>query len=81
MLYLSAKVKYQNNQQREAMISHDISNERFLKFGLDILSFKSKDYLVIVDYYSKYSELLSLPDKTASTFVEQCKGVFARHFS
>ena len=57
------------------MISHDILNERFLKVGMDILTFKGKDYLVVVDYYSKYPELLALPDKTASTIVEQCKSV------
>ena len=61
------------------MISHDILNERFLKVGLDTLTFKGKDYLVVVDYYSKYPELLPLPNKTASTIVEQCKIVFARH--
>ena len=71
--------KYQNNQQRESMISHDISNERFLKVGMDILTFKGKNYPMVVDYYSKYSELLPLPDKTASTNVEQCNSVFARH--
>ena len=35
---------------------------------------------MVVDYYSKYPELLPLPDKTASTIVEQRKIVFA-HFS
>ena len=72
-------IKYQNNQQREPMISHAILNERFLKVGIDIITFQAKDYLVIVDYYSKYPELQCLSDKTASTIIEQCKSVFARH--
>ena len=72
-------IKYQNNQQREPMISHDILNERFLKVGMDILTFKGKNFLVVVDYYCKYPELLPFPDKTASTIIEQCKSVFARH--
>ena len=54
-------------------------NERFLKVGIDIMTFQAKDYLVIVDYYSKYPELQCLSDKTASTIIEQCKSVFARH--
>ena len=61
------------------MISHAILNERFLKVGIDIMTFQAKDYLVIVDYYSKYPELQCLSDKTASTIIEQCKSVFARH--
>ena len=72
-------IKYQNNLQREPMISHDIFNERFLKVDMDILTFKGKGYLVVVDYYSKYPELLPLPHKNASTVVEQCKSVFALH--
>ena len=62
-------IKYQNNQQHEPMISHDILNERFLKVGTDILTFKGKDYLVIVDYYSKYHKLLPLPDKPPVTLL------------
>ena len=72
-------IKYQNNQQRKHMISHTVLNERFLKVGIDIMTFQAKDYLVIVDYYSKYPELQCLSDKTASTIIEQCKSVFARH--
>ena len=72
-------IKYQNNQQREHMILHTILNERFLKVGIDIMTFQAKDYLVIVNYYSKYPELQCLSDKTASTIIEQCKSVFARH--
>ena len=36
-------IKYQNNQQHEPMISHDILNEHFLKVDMDILTFKGKD--------------------------------------
>ena len=72
-------IKYQNNQKREPMILHTILNERFLKVGIDIMTFQAKDYLVIVHYYSKYPELQCLSDKTASTIIEQCKRVFARH--
>ena len=41
-------IKYQNNQQREPMISHTILNERFLKVGIDIMTFQVKDYLVTI---------------------------------
>ena len=38
-----------------------------------------KDYLVVVVYYSKDSELLPLLDKTTSFIVEQSKSMFACH--
>ena len=72
-------IKFQNKQQREPLLSHEIFNERYFKVGMDVLTFQNKDYLVIVDYYSKYPELLPLHDKTARTIVEQCKSVFFRH--
>ena len=61
------------------MISQDILKERFLKVGMDILTFEGKDYLVVDIYYSKCPELLPLGDKNANTIVEQCKSVFTRH--
>ena len=72
-------IKFQNKQQRELLLSHGIFSERYFKVGMDVLTFQSKDLLVIVDYYSKYPELLPLHDKTARTIVEQCKSVFSRH--
>ena len=42
-------IKYQINQQRELMVSHNIVNECFLKVDMDTLT-----YFVVVDYYSKY---------------------------
>ena len=43
------------------------------------MTFQAKDFLVIVDYYSKYPKLQGLPDKTASTIIEQCISVFVRY--
>ena len=60
------------------MIPHDIPNARFYKIGVDIMTFKSVDYLVVVDYFSKFPEMLELPDKTAATVTEKLKSVFAR---
>ena len=72
-------INYQNNQQLELMISHDILNERFLKVGIDILTFKGKDHLVVAGYCSNYLELLPLLDKTVSTIAQQGKSVFTHH--
>ena len=61
------------------MISHNSLNKRFLKIGMDILTFKDQNCLVVVNYYSKYSQLLPFPDKTVSAIVEQFKSLFAHH--
>ena len=70
--------RFQNENQREPLISHDIPNARFYKVGVDIMTFKNVDYLVVVDYFSKFPEMIVLPDKTAKTVVEHLKCIFAR---
>ena len=71
--------KYKKAHSKEPIVSHAISPERFLKVGIDIMTFRNTDYLVIVDYFSKYPEVVPLPDKTAQSVVMQCKSVFAHH--
>ena len=51
------------------MISQVIPPESFLKVCIDIMTFRITDYLVIVDYFSKYPEVVPLPDKTAQSVV------------
>jgi len=58
--------KFQRSPQREPMIPHSIPTNRFEKVSMDIMTWCGQAYLVVVDYYSKYPELLPLQDKTAS---------------
>ncbi|XP_055311607.1 uncharacterized protein K02A2.6-like [Sitodiplosis mosellana] len=51
--------------QKEPLLPHDIPNEPFKKIACDILDFKSKSFLVVVDFYSKWIELVKLKGKTA----------------
>jgi hypothetical protein len=49
------------------------------KLAADIMTFKQRDFLLVVDYYSKYIELPLLQDKTASSVITSLKLIFARH--
>ena len=42
---------------KEPMIAHEIPDGPFVTLAIDIMSFKGRDYLVAVDYYSKFPEL------------------------
>ena len=57
--------KYKKAHLKEIMIPHSILSERFLKVDMDIVTFRNTDYLVVVDYFSKYPKVTALPDKTA----------------
>ena len=72
-------VTYSRSNQREPMIPHELPSRPWAKLGSDIFEFAGKDYLVVVDYFSKYPEVISLPSKTATSVIAALKSVFARH--
>ena len=72
--------KHRNTQQKETLISHDIPSHVFEKVGADLFTLDNKDYLLIVDYTSKYFEICLLQTNTTSqTVINHMKSVFARH--
>jgi len=66
-------------QQREPLLPHSVPDLPWEKLGIDIFQLYNKDYLLIVDYYSKYPEVCLLSDKTASCVIAHLKSEFARH--
>ncbi len=72
-------ISHRNKQPREPLIPHAVPERPWQKLGADIFSLFGKDYLLIVDYYSKYPEVCLLNGKTASSVIEQFKSVFSRH--
>lgn len=70
---------YRNRNQKEPMIAHTIPDRPWQKLGSDIFEHKGKNYLVIVDYHSKFIEIALMHDKTAGTVITHMKSIFARH--
>lgn len=71
--------KFRNSNQREPLIHHEIPHLPWQKLGMDILTFGGKDYLLIVDYLSKYPELAHMKNKSSSCVIEILKAQFSRH--
>jgi hypothetical protein len=69
---------YQNNRPAEPLLPHDIPDRPWAKVGIDLFELAHHDYLVIVDYYSKFPEIIPLPDKTTHSVITGCKSVFLR---
>ena len=51
----------------------------FQKIASDICTFGNKDYLVIIDYFSKWLEILPLNSKTSYELIKKFKIVFSTH--
>ncbi len=75
----SVCISHRNMQPHEPMIGHDIPERPWQKLAADIFSLFGSDYLLTVDYYSKYPEVSLLPDKTAASVITQFKSIFSRH--
>ena len=66
-------------QCKESLLQHKVPSLPWGKVGIDFMEFKQKSYVLIVDYYSKFPELVCVSNKTAEAAIVTCKLVFARH--
>nr|XP_054591203.1 uncharacterized protein K02A2.6-like [Nothobranchius furzeri] len=69
----------QPKQQVEPLVPHSIPELPWMKLGADIFELHGQSYSLLVDYLTKYPEVLNLSDKTACTIIQRMKSVFARH--
>ena len=71
--------KYATANQKEPMLPHPVPSRPWEKVGVDYFTLAGKDYLLIVDYFSKYPEVLQMNSKTADATIAKMKSIFARH--
>ena len=77
--HCSACFENQPHQQKEPLMLHESPMEPWYKVGMDPFTYKSKNYLVIVDFFSNYPEVCSLNNTHSSTIISNAKAIFARH--
>ena len=67
-----------NKQPSEPLLSHDIPSRPWAKIAADAFYLNGHDYIVLVDYYSKFPEVLKSPDLTSHSVIQAMKQVFSR---
>ena len=72
-------ISHHNQQSREPLLPHPVPDRPWQRLEVDIYTLFGKDYLLVVDYYSKYSEVCLLNGKTVLSVVTHLKSVFSRH--
>ena len=55
-------IQYQNKQQKETLIQHDIPKQVWTKVGTDLFSIFNQNVVIVVDYTSKFFEVSLLPN-------------------
>ena len=69
-------IQYQNKQQKETLIQHDIPKQVWTKVGTDLFSIFNQNF-ILVDYTSKVFEVSLLPNTLSETVISHTKNIFA----
>jgi hypothetical protein len=70
---------FRNQQCPEPLMPHPVPSNAYQKVGVDIFNLHGKDYLLVVDYFSKFPEYVQLSSKSADCVIQHLKDIFARH--
>nr|XP_034840382.1 uncharacterized protein LOC117996432 [Maniola hyperantus] len=63
---------------REPLQPHPVPDLPWEVLAADIFELRDKYYLVVVDYYSKFVEVLALPNMMSSSVINVLKDIFSR---
>ena len=66
-------------QQPEPLMPHPVPSFPWEKIGADIFTYDKRDYLLVVDYFSKFPFIIVLPDKSASSVINMLKSLYAMY--
>ena len=67
-------VQYQSN-----ICCQLFSSRPWQAVGTDLFEWKGKSFLRVVDYYSRYPEVVSLSSTSSKEVIDKMKAMFARH--
>ena len=70
--------RQRNAQPHEPLKPTPIPERPWQKIGADLCTFGTKQYLVVIDYYSRYLELAYMSSTTTAAVIAKLKNMFAR---
>ena len=71
--------QFHKKQHKEPLQNHNIPCEPYNKIGIDIFHVQQQNFLLAVDYYTKYPEVIKLNSLTSREVIEALKEIFCRH--
>jgi len=64
---------------KEPMITTSLPDHPWQKLGSDLFELKSSQYLLVVDYFSRFVEISKLSFTTSLSVIAALKSIFSRH--
>ena len=71
--------EHRGSNQKEPMIPGPTPSHPWEEVATDLFHWNDHDYLIIVDYFSRYIEVCKLEDTTSKSVITHTKSVLARH--
>ena len=71
--------EHHRKNQKETLIPTETPVRPWQILGSDLFCWNGKDFVIVVDYYSRYFEVAQLNSTTASTVIDKIKAILARH--
>ena len=70
---------FDRKQPKETLIPHEVPDQPWAKVGVDLFTYRGRNYLIYVDYYSSFWEIDPLDNTTSGAVEQKLKSQFARH--
>ena len=70
---------YRNSQVKESLKCHELPERPWQKIAVDLFELDKQEYVVMVDYYSKFFEVSHLPNSKSKTVTNHIKPQLARY--
>jgi hypothetical protein len=67
------------SQPHEPLLSSPLPARPFQRIGVDLCELKGQNYLVSVDYYSRYIDINPLSSISSASVINKMKNLFAQH--
>lgn len=71
--------KFKNENLKEPLITHEEPSLPFEIISTDILTYYGKNYVGLIDLYSKWLEIVKIMNKTAKEIISHLKQIFSIH--
>ena len=72
-------LEHQRQNTKEPMIPSRLPRKPWEMVATDLFTWDKSEYLIVVDYHSRYFEIAKLPDTKSTTVITYTKSIFARH--
>ena len=68
-----------SRQRKEPLLGTPLPEFPWKVVGTDLFELEKKHYLLIVDYFSRYPEVILMKSTTSTAVIDALKAVFSRH--